>query len=244
MRGEQTAFTWKARSGVIDRIIMPVVVWPAFDPADPPDALPASIKAQALWDTGATRSLIASELAQDLGLTAVGKGEVQHGGGSDDRLRYVVNFGLPNRVIVAGVLVSEQPGKRDFNVIVGMDVITLGDFTITNAAGHTWVSFRMPSSARTDYVVELDSKRFAGVGRNDPCPCGSGKKFKACHKPKFDQARRATAPLQVGAKLVNLPAPRPTGGTQPQPAGRSARDEATDGGRPAVEGLGAPRHPN
>jgi preprotein translocase subunit SecA len=20
-----------------------------------------------------------------------------------------------------------------------------------------------------------------GVGRNDPCPCGSGKKFKKCH---------------------------------------------------------------
>jgi preprotein translocase subunit SecA len=23
--------------------------------------------------------------------------------------------------------------------------------------------------------------RYAGVGRNDPCPCGSGKKFKFCH---------------------------------------------------------------
>ncbi|HRQ79479.1 MAG TPA: SEC-C metal-binding domain-containing protein, partial [Gemmatimonadaceae bacterium] len=23
--------------------------------------------------------------------------------------------------------------------------------------------------------------RFANVGRNDPCPCGSGKKFKKCH---------------------------------------------------------------
>jgi preprotein translocase subunit SecA len=22
---------------------------------------------------------------------------------------------------------------------------------------------------------------YAGVGRNDPCPCGSGKKFKKCH---------------------------------------------------------------
>ncbi|MCT3015791.1 hypothetical protein EFN04_04455, partial [Propionibacterium freudenreichii] len=22
---------------------------------------------------------------------------------------------------------------------------------------------------------------FAGIGRNDPCPCGSGKKFKNCH---------------------------------------------------------------
>jgi preprotein translocase subunit SecA len=25
------------------------------------------------------------------------------------------------------------------------------------------------------------SQRFEGVGRNDPCPCGSGKKFKKCH---------------------------------------------------------------
>ena len=27
----------------------------------------------------------------------------------------------------------------------------------------------------------FDISQFAGVGRNDPCPCGSGKKFKACH---------------------------------------------------------------
>ncbi len=27
----------------------------------------------------------------------------------------------------------------------------------------------------------FDITRFAGIGRNDPCPCGSGKKFKACH---------------------------------------------------------------
>jgi preprotein translocase subunit SecA len=23
--------------------------------------------------------------------------------------------------------------------------------------------------------------KYAGVGRNDPCPCGSGKKYKKCH---------------------------------------------------------------
>lgn len=28
---------------------------------------------------------------------------------------------------------------------------------------------------------ELLRQRFKGVGRNDPCPCGSGKKFKYCH---------------------------------------------------------------
>ena len=27
----------------------------------------------------------------------------------------------------------------------------------------------------------VDDIAFAGVGRNDPCPCGSGKKFKDCH---------------------------------------------------------------
>ncbi len=25
------------------------------------------------------------------------------------------------------------------------------------------------------------AEQFAQVGRNDPCPCGSGKKFKMCH---------------------------------------------------------------
>ena len=28
------------------------------------------------------------------------------------------------------------------------------------------------------------AKQFAGVGRNDPCPCGSGRKFKHCHGKK------------------------------------------------------------
>jgi uncharacterized protein len=34
------------------------------------------------------------------------------------------------------------------------------------------------------HMAEQDAasrQRFAGVGRNDPCPCGSGRKFKHCH---------------------------------------------------------------
>ena len=34
-------------------------------------------------------------------------------------------------------------------------------------------------SART--VVKDKADPFANVGRNDPCPCGSGKKYKHCH---------------------------------------------------------------
>jgi preprotein translocase subunit SecA len=29
--------------------------------------------------------------------------------------------------------------------------------------------------------VQLEKSEFEKVGRNDPCPCGSGKKFKKCH---------------------------------------------------------------
>ena len=30
-------------------------------------------------------------------------------------------------------------------------------------------------------LAERDAARFADVGRNDPCPCGSGRKHKRCH---------------------------------------------------------------
>ena len=35
--------------------------------------------------------------------------------------------------------------------------------------------------------VDLSSVDWTRVGRNDPCPCGSGKKFKACHYPELRQ---------------------------------------------------------
>ena len=30
-------------------------------------------------------------------------------------------------------------------------------------------------------VAEKLGKKYEGIGRNDLCPCGSGKKFKKCH---------------------------------------------------------------
>jgi hypothetical protein len=49
------------------------------------------------------------------------------------------------------------------------------------------------------------------VGRNDPCPCGSGKKYKRCHLP-FDQPRKPAVELKPAvaepqAEPENLPPP-------------------------------------
>lgn len=38
--------------------------------------------------------------------------------------------------------------------------------------------WRMPASGRKEFTADL--RAAARVGRNDPCPCGSGKKFKKC----------------------------------------------------------------
>jgi preprotein translocase subunit SecA len=34
---------------------------------------------------------------------------------------------------------------------------------------------------RTETIVETVKRDQPKVGRNDPCPCGSGKKYKQCH---------------------------------------------------------------
>ena len=46
------------------------------------------------------------------------------------------------------------------------------------------VTYSAPDEPGAEHVTTadgLDLSLFAGVGRNDPCPCGSGKKFKQCH---------------------------------------------------------------
>jgi hypothetical protein len=78
--------------------------------------------------------------------------------------------------------VPQLTGNAD--ILIGMDIITIGDFSITNVDKKTVFTFRFPSIKTIDYVEEvnnLNKLKFAKVGRNDLCPCGSGKKYKFCH---------------------------------------------------------------
>lgn len=34
--------------------------------------------------------------------------------------------------------------------------------------------------------VDIPTRRTLRVGRNEPCPCGSGQKYKDCHQPEGD----------------------------------------------------------
>ena len=186
------AFTIK-HNGKANRITTAVKLSKAFDPAqyENQEAPFPLFETTALWDTGATKSVLTQETVRALELSAVGSTNVNHAGGTSQSNTYLVNFYLPNNVGVVGVLVSECENiAGDFGAIIGMDIIAQGDFSITNVDEKTWMSYRIPSIQSIDYVKEANRITISSVGRNDPCPCGrkdaSGKpvKFKYCHGKK------------------------------------------------------------
>ena len=66
-------------------------------------------------------------------------------------------------------MITELPVPQSFDVIIGMDIITHGDFSITNVSGTKWLSFRIPSSRELiDYVVEATKDQIRW--RETECP--------------------------------------------------------------------------
>lgn len=50
-----------------------------------------------------------------------------------------------------------------------------------------------------DKAIEQYSNPYKNVGRNDPCPCGSGKKFKKCHLNKIEYLNNSDNGIETNA---------------------------------------------
>lgn len=172
-------------SGRVNQLVTRADIGAAFDPGKEP--VPPLSEFLAIWDTGATNSVITERVVQRCGLKPIGRTVVHTAGGDHECLVYLVCIRLPNNVGFDQVRVTEAPMAGDVDVLIGMDVISMGDFAVTTSDGTTTFSFRHPSCRRLDFVEEANAQRaadarrqLAGVGRNDPCPCGSGRKYKNC----------------------------------------------------------------
>ncbi len=122
----------------------------AFTPGQTPQQFQ---EFDALWDTGATNSAITQSVVSALGLQPTGVKNVRHAGGVSPANTYLVNIGLPNGVAFANLEVTLVP-ITDAQIIIGMDIISQGDFSITNVGGKTVFSYRYPSIRTIDYADE------------------------------------------------------------------------------------------
>ena len=131
-----------------------------------------------IWSTGACQSYISDRVIEKMQLEPD-----FHNSNS-----YRIDFFLPNNIHVAEVLALKIPYNKEINydITIGMEIITQGDMSLSNKNGITTFSFRVPSIGGVDFV-ELHNQMYkkpklsiVGVEHNQICPCGSGKKYKNC----------------------------------------------------------------
>ncbi|GAG16138.1 unnamed protein product, partial [marine sediment metagenome] len=136
-----------------------VDIAPAFDPsALTPGSTPPFKSFVAVWDTGATASVITQKVVDACNLKPTGMMRVYHADGEANAETYIVNIALPNKVAFRDMKVTKG-NLRGIDALIGMDIINEGDLAITNAGGKTAFSFRMPSVARIDYVKEAKTTK-------------------------------------------------------------------------------------
>jgi hypothetical protein len=110
------------------------------------------IKVKALWDTGASMSCICPEAVAKLNLKSLGKVLVSTPTDKNvPRNKYFVNLYLPNLVTIPKLCVVEG-SPNNYDMLIGMDIIALGDFAVTNFNHRTMFSFRYPSMMEIDFV--------------------------------------------------------------------------------------------
>ena len=68
---------------------------------------------------------------------------------------YFIDIVLNNEVVFTNwAVMGSKIGEQGIDVLIGMDIISKGDFTISNYNGKAQFSFRIPSQNDVDYKAE------------------------------------------------------------------------------------------
>lgn len=122
---------------------------------------PSVIVTLGLWDTGASTSMITAAAADLIGLRAKGRTEIRsvHDSSRVNVYELVLTLGEGQEKVSFPLIVTEcgpldNDGSTGF--LIGMDVISMGDFSLSNHGGKTTLSFRVPSMGGEDYAKESE----------------------------------------------------------------------------------------
>lgn len=116
------------------------------------------LKFKAIWDTGATNSVITENVVKQMSLQATGMIKARGVHGESLVNTYIVDIGLPNRVCIQNVKVSEGKLIGDVDILIGMDIIQAGDFAICNPNGKTIFSYCLPPHRNPIDLLEKSNK--------------------------------------------------------------------------------------
>ena len=109
-------------------------------------------QALAQWDTGATNTCISEEIAIKYNLKPVSMVQSKTPSGILNAPVYFIDIILNNEVIFRNwKVMGSKIGAQGIDVLIGMDIISKGDFAISNYNGKTQFSFRLPSQEDVDY---------------------------------------------------------------------------------------------
>lgn len=85
---------------------------------------------KALWDTGATETLISSKIITELNLEKTEEVEVLTINGTINTKRYGCGLLLENHSKSINIQPAEFSNRKEFDVIIGMDIIQYGLFIL------------------------------------------------------------------------------------------------------------------
>ena len=157
-RVEYRAFTASYNVSV-KRLISPASILPILTVNKTASSIPNQIRA--FWDTGATISCIKPELFNRLQLrlyNTAGLTTIAGVGGKIEAALTLVNLFLTSTFVITfcPLYITDFPGKAD--VLIGMDIIQMGDFAVCNADSKTSFSFAMPPfSDRIDLAHKAEN---------------------------------------------------------------------------------------
>ena len=112
-----------------------------------------TIIVNAIWDTGATNSCISRKAIEQLALLPKENRNFYSALNSEIKevSMYKVDVIISKDIYYDKVLVAESNTEiQGFDFIIGMDIISQGDFVISNCNGKTTFAFRTPSEGFND----------------------------------------------------------------------------------------------
>lgn len=106
----------------------------------------------AQWDTGATGTCISKEVVKKCKLIPIGKVMAHTPSGVATMNQYMIDLILNKEVVFKDLRVMDSEiGAQKIDVLIGMDIISKGDFAISNFNNTTQFSFRVPSQEHIQF---------------------------------------------------------------------------------------------